>query len=54
MAPGGGRGMLHMFLRSHVLLLGGIFGPGDFSTHAEADETLRIVEEHRRLRENFG
>lgn len=54
MTLGGGRGMLHMFPRSDVLLLGGIFRPGDFSTHVEADETVRIVEEHRRLFEKFG
>ena len=54
MTLGGGRGMLHMFPRSDVLLLGGIFRPGDFSTHAEADETERIVSEHRRLFAGFG
>ena len=54
MTAGGGRGMLHMFPRSDVLLLGGIFRPGDFSTHPEADETERIVEEHRRLFSALG
>jgi glycine/D-amino acid oxidase-like deaminating enzyme len=54
MTLGGGRGMLHMFPRSDVLLLGGIFRPGDFSTHVEADETERIVLEHQRLFEKFG
>jgi len=54
MTLGGGHGMLHMFPRSDVLLLGGIFRPGDFSTHAEADETERIVSEHQRLFAGFG
>ena len=48
MTAGGGRGMPHMFPRSDALLLGGIFRPGDFSTLPEADETVRIVEEHQR------
>ena len=54
-ALGGGRGMLHMFPRSDVLLLGGIFKPGDFCTHVvEVDETDRIVGEHRRVLKKFG
>ena len=54
MTLGGGRGMLHMFPRSDVLLLGGIFRPGDYSTHAEADQTERIVGEHERLFAEFA
>ncbi len=54
MTAGGGRGMLHMFPRSDVLLLGGIFRPGDFSTHVEVDETQRIVGEHQRIFADFG
>jgi len=54
MTFGGGRGMLHMFPRSDVLLLGGIFRPGDFSKHIEADETERIVFEHQRMFSEFG
>jgi len=54
MTAGGGRGRLHMFPRSDVLLLGGIFRPGDFSTHAEVDETERIVGEHQRIFADFG
>ena len=54
MTLGGGRGMLYMFPRSDVLLLGGTFKPGDFSTHVEIDETERIVAEHERLYLNFG
>jgi len=49
MTFGGGRGMLHMFPRSDVLLMGGIFKAGDFTTHVEPDETERIVTEHQRL-----
>lgn len=54
MTFGGGRGMLHMFPRSDVLLLGGIFKEGDATTHAEADETERIVTEHQKLFAEFG
>ena len=54
MSFGGGRGMLHMFPRSDVLLMGGIFKIGDFTTHVEADETERIVTEHRRIFNAFG
>jgi hypothetical protein len=53
-ALGGGRGMLHMFPRSDVLRLGGIFKPGDFCTHVEVDEPDRIVGEHQRVLEKFG
>ena len=54
MTLGGGRGMLYMFPRSDVVLLGGTFKPGDFSMHADVDETERIVAEHERLFSNFG
>ena len=50
----GEHGFLHMFPRADVLLLGGIFKLDDSSRHVEDDETLRIVEEHRRLFESFG
>ncbi len=51
---GGGEGDLYMFSRSDVLLLGGIYKPGDWSTHAEPEETARIIGEHQRLFANFG
>ena len=54
MTFGGGRGMLHMFPRSDVVLLGGIFKEGDYTTHPEPDETERIVTEHQRLFADFG
>lgn len=54
MTFGGGRGMLHMFPRSDVILLGGIFKLNDYTTHAEADETERIVTEHQRIFSQFG
>ena len=50
----GEHGFLHMFPRTDVLLLGGIFKRGDSSTHVEDDETRRIVEEHRKLFASFG
>jgi hypothetical protein len=54
MTFGGGQGMLHMFPRSDVLLLGGIFKLNDYTMHTEPDETARIVTEHQRLFANFG
>ncbi len=54
MTFGGGQGMLHMFPRSDVVLLGGIFKLNDYTMHAEADETARIVSEHERMFSNFG
>lgn len=47
-------GFLHMFPRSDVILMGGIFKPGDYTTHVEHDETERIVTEHQKLFANFG
>lgn len=49
MTFGGGEGMLYMFPRSDVLLLGGTYKLGDYSTNVEADETERIVAEHQKL-----
>jgi len=54
MTFGGGQGMLHMFPRSDVLLLGGIFKLNDYTMHAEPEETARIVTEHQRIFSNFG
>jgi glycine/D-amino acid oxidase-like deaminating enzyme len=47
-------GMLHMFPRADVILMGGIFKEGDYTTHVEDDETERIVSEHQKLFDNFG
>jgi glycine/D-amino acid oxidase-like deaminating enzyme len=54
MTFGGGQGMLHMFPRSDVLLLGGIFKLNDYTMHVEPDETTRIVTEHQRIFDDFG
>lgn len=54
MTLGGGDGMMYMFPRSDVLLLGGTFKVGDYSRHAEDDETLRIVTEHQKFFARFG
>ena len=51
---GGAHGFLHMFPRGDVLLLGGIFKLNDRSRHVEADETERIVGEHKKLFDSFG
>ena len=51
---GGGDGILYMFPRSDVVLLGGTFKLGDYTTHAEPDETERIVTEHQRIFSNFA
>ena len=45
---------LHMFPRSDVILMGGIFKEGDYTTHVEDDETERIVTEHQKLFAEFG
>ena len=50
----GEHGFLHMFPRTDVLLLGGVFRLGDGSAHVEDGETRRIVEEHRKLFDSFG
>ena len=54
MTFGGGQGLLHMFPRSDVLLLGGTFKPGDSSRNIETGETERIVQEHKKLFDSFG
>lgn len=54
MTLGGGQGLLYMFPRSDVTLLGGTFKLGDSTTHAEPEETARIVTEHQRLFSNFA
>lgn len=51
---GGGKGFLHMFPRTDVILLGGVYRIGDHSKHVEPDETARIVSEHQRLFANLG
>lgn len=51
---GGGSSNLYMFSRSDVLLLGGTFKVGDYTTHPEPDETARIVAEHQRIFSKFA
>jgi len=53
MTIGGGTSNLYMFPRTDVLLLGGTYKLGDWSTHPEPDETARIVREHQRLFSEF-
>lgn len=54
MALGGDlNGMLYMFPRSDVILLGGTYKIGDYSTNVEADETERIVEGHKKIYSAF-
>jgi hypothetical protein len=43
-----------MFPRGDVLLLGGIFKRGDWSTNVEPAETERIVRDHQQLFDSFG
>ena len=50
---GGGSSNLYMFSRSDVLLLGGTFKIGDWTTHPEPEETARIVAEHQRIFSKF-
>lgn len=51
---GGGSDLLYMFSRSDVLLLGGTFKVGDYSTHPEPAETARMVAGHQRIFSRFG
>jgi D-amino-acid oxidase len=53
MTLGGGEGMLYMFPRSDVVLLGGTYKIGDYSTNVEAEETERIVSEYQRIFSEF-
>ncbi|HEY7800811.1 MAG TPA: FAD-binding oxidoreductase, partial [Hyphomonadaceae bacterium] len=50
---GGGKGFLHMFPRTDVILLGGTYRIGDGSLNVEPEETERIVTEHQRLFSSF-
>ncbi len=45
--------LLYMFPRSDAIVLGGTYKKGDYSTHPEPEETLRIVAGHQRLFANF-
>ena len=51
---GGGNEFLHMFPRSDVILMGGFFRSGDWTTHVEADQTERIVTGLQRIFADFG
>ena len=46
--------MLYMFPRSDVILLGGTYKIGDYSTNVEPEETERIVSGHQRVFSDFG
>ena len=50
---GGGLGNLYMFPRTDVLLLGGTYKIGDWSTNPEPEETKRIIQEHQKLFAGF-
>ena len=50
---GGGQDMLYMFPRSDVILLGGTYKMGDYSTNPEPAETERIVAGHQRIYDAF-
>ena len=54
MTFGGGEGMLYMFPRSDVIVLGGTFKLGDYTTNPEPEETFRIVTEHQKMFAGFG
>jgi len=54
MTFGGAGSMLYMFPRSDVIILGGTFKLGDYSTQPEPDETERIVVGHQQLFAEFG
>ena len=54
MTFGGDQEMLYMFPRSDVILLGGTYKIGDYSTNVEAEETERIVAGHQRLFSDFS
>jgi glycine/D-amino acid oxidase-like deaminating enzyme len=54
MTFGGGDSMLYMFPRSDVIILGGTFKLGDYSTQPEPDETERIVTGHQQVFADFG
>lgn len=50
---GGGEGLLYMFPRSDALVLGGTFGIGDGTTHADPAESRRILNGHEKLFADF-
>ncbi|MDH4253339.1 MAG: FAD-binding oxidoreductase [Gammaproteobacteria bacterium] len=54
MSFGGGKGMLYMFPRTDVVLLGGTFKLGDYTRNPEPEETERMVTEFQRIYSNFG
>ena len=51
---GGGSDLLYMFSRSDVLLLGGTFKVGDYTTNPEPEETARMVAGHQRIFSGFA
>lgn len=54
LSVGGGSDVTYMFPRSGEILLGGSYQQGDWSPHAEAEVTERIIADHKSLFERFG
>jgi glycine/D-amino acid oxidase-like deaminating enzyme len=54
LGAGEDKGMLYMFPRSDVIVLGGTFKLGDYSTQPEQAETERIVNGHQAFFSGFG
>jgi hypothetical protein len=50
---GGGGGLLYMFSRSDALVLGGTWGVGDGTMHADPAESRRILSGHEKLFAGF-
>jgi glycine/D-amino acid oxidase-like deaminating enzyme len=50
---GDGDGLLYMFSRSDALVLGGSFLIGDGTTHADPEESRRILTGHQKLFAGF-
>ena len=53
MTVGPGPGLLYMFPRSDVTILGGTYKKGDYSDHVEPEETQRIIDDHINLFSSF-
>jgi len=51
---GGGSDVTYMFPRGGEILLGGSFQLGDWTRHAEADVTERIIADNKAIFDNLG
>lgn len=51
---GGDSGFLNIFPRGDALLLGGMFRLNDGSRNVAAEETERIVQQHKKFFDSFG